>query len=230
MQLNIATAYEWPLPSKLALLGVVFAVAFYIGYWWDLSSINANVRTLSQQEEDLKTQLESLVAMQKNLQQELTTLPSLQTSLKVWQQRIVKHNQIPELLNTILKTGASNHLYFTLFNPEEEVIVKPYRKLPIKMIVVGSYHQIGDFFSQMANLPWLVEISNFILTNENRDDVLGTKLAQQANAENLLTAEVHLQIYHYPDPSELIIIPAKSAPNKATTGPTPNATTPAPAP
>ncbi len=48
-------------------------------------------------------------------------------------------------------------------------------------------------------MRWLVAIGDFTISTENKNDVLGAKLAQEANSGNLLTTELTLIVYLLPE-------------------------------
>ncbi len=199
MKFNIKNVHEWPLSLRSGVVFVIFLITLFLGYYFDLSSMSKQLDAAVQQEDDLKQQYQSLITHKAVLKHDLSHLPELRAQLVEWKKSIIKHEELAELLNTILKTGANNHLYISLFEPEAAAKEDEYEKLPIKVIVVGSYHQLADFISQLANTPQLVVIGDFIMSNENKNDVLGSKLAQQANEQNLLTAEMKLAIYYQPE-------------------------------
>lgn len=195
MAFSLKNIYEWPVSRRLLVLVLFFVIIFYLGYRWDLLGLRVDIATSRQQEKDLKHQLEMSVSRELRLQHDLIRFTKIKLLLTEWQKKLIHLPDLPELLNEILKTGANNQLYFTMFNPGDEINKGDYSKTPIKVVVVGNYHQIGDFLSQLANMASIVVISNFTISNENKTEVLGTKLAEQANATNLLTAEITLEIY-----------------------------------
>jgi len=178
------------------IFGFIFMVIFYFGYLLDLSSLQSSLSSQQQQETNLKQQLK--IAIDKEIQEEndLANLPLLQLQLTQWQKTIITHAKLPELLNEILKIGGNNYLYFSQFNPSSKQKNGHYFTIPIKIIVVGNYHQLARFASEIANMPWIVAINNFSISNENKTDLLGNKLAKKANAENLLTAEFNFVVFY----------------------------------
>ena len=199
MKFNIKNVHEWPLSLRSAVALLVFLLTLYLGYRFDLSGKSEQLATAEQQEDDLKLQYEALSRKKTVLKHDISHLPGLQQQLVEWKKSIIKHEELAELLNTILKNASNNHLYVSLFDPDTVVKEGEYEKLPIKVIVVGSYHQLADFVSQLANLPQLVVIGDFVISNENKNDILGSKLAQQANEQKLLTIEMNLAVYYIPE-------------------------------
>lgn|SRR3990167_3195627 len=228
--MNLNNIHEWPLLTRMLLLGVVFFIVLYLGYRFDLSKKKQDLSRAEQQEVDLKQQIELVIRKGKNMQAEVSRLPERQAELVKWKKQLISYDNLPELLNEILKLGGENGLIFSLFTPAESVKVMlpsassksadasnsdapinlgaiapqdnatviSYAKVPIKVVVVGNYHQIASFISQVANMQWIVAIGNFTLSNENQAALLGEKLATQAGARNLLSAELMLDVYYLP--------------------------------
>ncbi|MFZ2315053.1 MAG: type 4a pilus biogenesis protein PilO [Gammaproteobacteria bacterium] len=200
MNINLKKIYLQPLRVRIIFFLLIFIFVFYLGYRWHLASLVKVLSNAKQQEVELKQQYEMVIAKESILKQELADFPMLQRTLTQWKEKLITYSELPELINDILKLGANNHLNFSHFNPEEEkradYQAAIYYKTPIKMIAVGSYHQLADFVSQVANLPNVVVIGDFSISNENTNDMLGEKLAAQANAENLLTADITFEVYY----------------------------------
>jgi type IV pilus assembly protein PilO len=234
--MTLKNIYEWPLMTRLLLLGLVFSASFYLGYRYDLAGQILTVSKAEQYEVELKRQMELVVRKNKMVVVEVSELPIMQQELALWKKQMVNFNDLPALINSLLKLGADNHLFFSLFSPGEVVkITLPsksdmvtssdgaattptptpnpaatvdttksvtYSKVPIKVVMVGNYHQISDFVSQVANMPMIIAIGNFTITNEGGAQLLGEKLAKQAETQHLLSAELVLDVYLLPEQPE----------------------------
>jgi type IV pilus assembly protein PilO len=233
-KMTLYNMHEWPLMTRVLVLGLVFSAAFYIGYRFDLARQAQDFSRAQQQESDLRQQVELVIRKNKMITTEVAQLPERRIELESWSKQLIKSDALPEILNQILKIGADNHLFFSLFAPGAPSIVKlssrlppadakpatdpaaappptpapdaaavpeeveaiSYVKIPIKVVVVGNYHQIADFISQVANMSLTVVIGDFMLTDENQGVLLGDKLAKQATSQHLLTSEMMLEVYH----------------------------------
>lgn len=203
MRLDIKNFYAWPLSTRLLMMVIVCAAVFYLMYTWDINDVKTQLQTQETKENTLKQQLEDIVTKEVAVTQALTQYEGLKKLLTEWQQKLITYPDLPELLNTILKIGGSDHIYFTQFTPGQEIEENHYIKVPIRIIAVGSYHQLADFISQIANLPNIVVIGDFSVAREAKNDVIGAKLAEIAVAQNLLTADITFNVYRLPRPGEL---------------------------
>jgi type IV pilus assembly protein PilO len=177
----------------------VFLIVFLLGYYFDITKKRDEFSSSLKQEEDLKVQYQMVVVKKNEVKNIIANFSSLQLTLEQWKKTIITRAEQPELLNEILKIGATNQIYFNLFDPGQAVLENGYYKVPIKIIAVGSYHQLADFISQVANMRWLVVVGDFTISNENKNDVLGAALASKANAQNLLTGEFNFDVYQQSD-------------------------------
>lgn len=78
--------------------------------------------------------------------------------------------QIPELLNTIYKTGLDSGVSFELFSPLPEVTREYYIELPIAITVIGRYQSLMAFLSHVAHLNQLVTWHDFIIKHSSNKD------------------------------------------------------------
>lgn len=197
-KLDVNKMYEWPIATRCLVIALICIVVFYLGYKFDIASEIKRLQIARNSEADTKLQYEAIIRKQADAKKELIRLNKIRTLLTEWQRNLVQYDQLPELLNQILKVGNNNNVYFSLFDPGEVETDNHYEKLPIKIIAAGNYHQLADFISQIANLPWIVSISDFAITSDNQSDVLGAKLAETATSQNLLTLTMMLDIYYKP--------------------------------
>ncbi len=70
-------------------------------------------------------------------------------------------DEIPSLLTSISESGKDSGLTFLLFKPEAEKKQNFYAELPIRMQLDGTYHDLGEFFDQLAGMSRIVNIKDF---------------------------------------------------------------------
>lgn len=187
--------YDWPLTTRMLVIGLVCAGVFYLGYQWDLVSLKSQLSTGVQQEQDLKQQLELVIKKQLTVKNEILKFTTLQGMLVEWQKKLSNYGELPQVLDAILKIGSNNQLHFTSFTPGAEVKENSYLKVPIKVVADGTYHQIGSFISQIANMKWIVVVNSITITKEKKTEE--GKPTLQGSGQNLLTCELTLEVYHF---------------------------------
>ncbi len=189
---RLKTVYDWPIALRGVVFAIVFAATLYGGYWLDLSHFFDSLSQQKQKELDLKQQLESTMHKSAVAENELAQLPILKKQLANLQKNVIHYAELPNLLKDILKIGTTHHLYFTLFDPGDENKKQLYATIPIKVVAVGTYHQISQFISGIANMPWIVTIGPFAISKEKL--VTETAIANSGT----VTAELLLNVYYFP--------------------------------
>jgi type IV pilus assembly protein PilO len=180
----------WPLaPRILCTVGVVLAmsVAGYFGYWSGQFD----------EQEAGKAQEEKLKAEYKDKSQQAVNLEALRAQKQQVDQYVERlQKQLPSkaemaaLLSDINQAGLGRGLQFELFKPGQVVVKDYYAELPINIKVTGSYHDIGAFASDMANLPRIVTLNNM-------------QLSAPAQGGAMLTLDAVAKTFRYLDPEEV---------------------------
>ena len=71
------------------------------------------------------------------------------------------------LLTDINQAGLGRGLQFELFRPApQERMADFYAELPINVKVTGSYHDMGAFTSDVAQLPRIVTLNDLSIVND----------------------------------------------------------------
>jgi type IV pilus assembly protein PilO len=155
---------QWPLaPRLLCALGVMLAVlvAGYFFYW---SGQFEEQDALAAQELTLKDEYRTKMASAINLPALKLQKIQIDQYVERLQKQLPGKAEMAALLSDINQAGVGRGLTFDLFKPGGVVVRDYYAEQPIEIRVVGSYHDIGAFASDMANLPRIVTLNNMALT------------------------------------------------------------------
>ena len=76
--------------------------------------------------------------------------------------------EIPSLLTSISQAGNASGLEFLLFQPQAENKKDFYAEIPIRMELLGRYHELGNFLDRMARLSRIVNIDNCSTQEQNQ--------------------------------------------------------------
>jgi len=72
--------------------------------------------------------------------------------------------EVAGLIVDISQSGLAAGLEFKLFKPGKEKPAEFYSELPISIMVIGEYHQLGEFVSAIAALPRIVTTHDISIT------------------------------------------------------------------
>ncbi len=95
-------------------------------------------------------------------------------------------SQMDGLLTDINQAGIGRGLEFELFKPGAEKPSALYSEMPISIRVVGNYHDLGYFASDVARMPRIVTLTDITITNIGAKDAKGAvqaKLSMDATAK-----------------------------------------------
>lgn len=195
MDYDLKNIPEWPLPARAIILTLAAVSIFMIGYFIDIAPYRNYIVTSVQQESDLKRQIQSLIESQVKIKNEIAQLPALKAKLKDWQTHIVNKADLPALLNDVLKTAQNNHLKIINFDPGNETKDGIYHKTPVNIDVVGTYDQIAQYVSDLANMPKLVNIDTIFIYDSTPNQPTSDNTYASLNSDEVLSAEIDIEIY-----------------------------------
>ena len=152
---------RWPLPIRAFFVVLIF-VAF-TGAAWYLLVWNEDRPVLQKaeaDEADLRSQFENKQQRAANLDAYKAQLAEMERSFGAMLRQLPGKTEVPNLLVDISQTGLAAGLQEKLFQPGTEKSNGFYAELPIKIKLVGSYHQFGAFVSGIAALPRIVTLDD----------------------------------------------------------------------
>jgi len=146
----------WPMPVKAVVFAMVFAGILFAGWKFDITKQREALASLEKKEID---QIEILEVRQRkaaNLNALKEQMKEMKQSFGDMVRQLPNKTEVAGLLIDISQTGLAAGLEFKLFEPKNESKKEFYAELPIKITVVGNYHQFGEFVSGIAALPRIV--------------------------------------------------------------------------
>jgi type IV pilus assembly protein PilO len=180
---------QWPLaPRVLCAVGVMAAVVA-LGYfvYWDTQF--ADQDRLAQDEQRLREEYKTKMAQAINLEALQAQRVQVDQYVERLQKQLPSKAEMAALLSDINQSGVGRGLTMEQFKPGQVVVRDYYAELPIDIKVSGSYHDIGAFASDMANLPRIVTLNNMSLT---------------AGKDGVLTLDAVAKTFRYLDPDEAL--------------------------
>src|ERR1700679_374310 len=152
---------RWPLAVRgfFVVLGfaVVAAAGWYFFLWNDERPL---LQKAQADEQDLRAQFENKQQRAANLDAYRAQLGEMERSFGAMLRQLPGKTEVPNLLVDISQTGLAAGLTEKLFQPGSEKSNGFYAELPIKIKLVGSYHDFGRFVSGIAALPRIVTLND----------------------------------------------------------------------
>jgi type IV pilus assembly protein PilO len=165
--LNIKDVGNWPLLPKAAILLGIFIVILGLGFMLDWKDQWNALEGQQAEEGKLKEQYSQKKAKAINFELYVQQLNEVEQSFGALVKQLPNRSEIDALLTDINQAGLGRGLQFELFKPaQQEKMAEFYAELPIKIKITGTYHDMGAFASDVAQLPRIVTLNDIVITND----------------------------------------------------------------
>ncbi|OWW22329.1 type 4a pilus biogenesis protein PilO [Noviherbaspirillum denitrificans] len=154
---------QWPIiPRVLCAFGTLLGV-IALAWFLYLSSQQEELELGEQEEVKLREEYKTKVKQAINLDSLRKQRDQVNEYVSTLEKQLPSKAEMDALLSDINQAGLGRGLQFELFKPGQVVVKDYYAELPIDIKVTGSYHDIGAFTSDIANLPRIVTLNNLNL-------------------------------------------------------------------
>lgn len=191
--LDINNAGSWPIAGKIVVIGLLCVCTLFAGYWFDTKNQLEALKKERSEEASLKQSFEGKQRRAANLEPLKQQLAEMKVTFGGMLRLLPSRTEIEGLLVDISQAGLASGLEFELFKPEAEVLEDFYAVQPIKIKVLGGYHQFGEFISTVANLPRIV----------TQHDISISPLGGRGQQEDMLSMELIAKTYRYLEDGEV---------------------------
>jgi len=185
----------WPMPVKAAAVILISALVLGGGFYTFTQDQIAKLGKARAKESELKLEFEAKQRKAANLVPLQRQLAEIERQFGGMLRLLPNKTEIEGLLIDISKSGLASGLEFELFKPEQEKPAESYAIKPIKIKVVGTYHEFGEYISAVAALPRIVTQHNIRITPRGDSQ-------SDRQLDNPLTMELTARTYRYLDDSQ----------------------------
>lgn len=162
---------SWPLLVKVIFAIIVAALVSILSYYLLIDSKIDQLNAATQKEADLKRIYQTRYAAAVNLEAYREQMKEMEKTFSFLLKQLPTTHETPGLLDDITYVGTTSGLNFIRINWEPEIEKEFYTELPIRIDVIGNYHQFGNFVSEVAKLPRIVSLHDFSI-QADRDERL----------------------------------------------------------
>jgi type IV pilus assembly protein PilO len=168
--LNPKDPGTWPaLPKLLALIATLVALVA-VGYVADWQGQVDELTAGVEQEVKLKEEYKGKKQLAVNLDLYRQQLREIDSSFGALLKQLPNKSQMDALLVDINQAGLGRGLQFELFRPAPQETMKDfYAELPVSVRVTGSYHDMGQFASDIAQLSRIVTLNDVVISPSAKD-------------------------------------------------------------
>lgn len=161
MALSMDSIMKLPLSKKVLILIVVLLVISGIYFYLFFIPYRDELNFRREELTKLLKELNESKSITRDLEKFKNEVKKLNEELEKVLTQLPNEKEIPELLKSISSLGKESNLEFTLFKPKPEEPQQFYAKVPIELVALGNYHDIGIFFDKVSKLPRIINVVDF---------------------------------------------------------------------
>lgn len=156
----------WPLAPRVAVFVGIFIAVLAAIWWFDWRE---QALLLEQRRAEELTLRDEWLAKKKqavNLDEHKRQLSEIDRQFGALLKQLPNRAEMDSLLADINQAGLGRGLQFELFKPGADVVKDFYAEMPIDIKVLGAYHDLGEFASDVAQMPRIVTLNNVALESD----------------------------------------------------------------
>lgn len=181
---------SWPMPVKVIIWILAFSGALAGGYFAHITNLQADLAKTQKKEVELRIDYEKKFFEAAHLEGYKKQQIEMEEAFKVILAQLPGETEIPGLIEDITLAGLQNGLSFSSIDLLKEIRHEFYVEKPIKIQVSGSYHDLGSFVSDVADLSRIVTLHDFKISPSSKR---GSAVERGA----VLSMEILAKTYRY---------------------------------
>ena len=197
--LDLNQLAQAPVALKGIVAGFIMVALVGLGYYLDWSGMLDQLNTSEQEETRLRSTYTTKKQQAIHLDAYKQRLNDTEKALSALLRQLPNKSEMDDLLADVNQAGIGRGLEFDLFKPGAETMADFYATLPVTIKVNGSYHDLGNFISDLAKLPRVVTIHDIFIS---------------PNKSGRLAMDAMVRTYRYLDEEEMAAMKKAESPSK----------------
>ena len=152
----------WPALIKGIFALIVSAFAGFLVYYFVISDQLTELEQKQQQELELRQKFQVKYGIAVNVETYRAQLKTIEQQFQSMLKQLPSSHETAALLDDMTFVGTANGLRFDKLEWQAEREQEIYIELPMALIVVGEYHQLGQFVSDVAALSRIISLHDFV--------------------------------------------------------------------
>ena len=162
--LDVNSAGLWPTPIKVITALGVFVLILAAGYFFLVTDLQQDLAKAGARRSKPENKLPRKICSSGELEGYRLQAKEMEASFQKILSQLPLDTEIPGLIEDISTVGSNNGLVFNKIDLQPERVLEYYVEKPIRMEVVGGYHDLGAFVSDVADLSRIVTLHDFEIT------------------------------------------------------------------
>jgi type IV pilus assembly protein PilO len=173
-QTSTSALAKLPLVAKIGVgagLLVLVGVSYFVVFYGDIES---SIKAAQGQEQTLRAGLADARKNEFAYQKDLAELTDRQQRQRELNKVLPNDTEYPAFLSAVQTVANVSGIALTAWSPQPEVPDQFYSRVPMKVSLVGRYHQVAKFFYGVGQLDRIINMENISLTDPKLqgDDVV----------------------------------------------------------
>lgn len=173
-ELELNNLGAWPFPMVVVLSLFISSIILLLGYWFDTKRQLELMHYAKQEEVTLKDNFEKKMHQAVNLPVYLVQMENMKKTFGGLLRQLPEKTEVPALVEDVSHQGLATGLEFLSIRMQPERVIDFYVELPIEISVMGGYHQFAEFISNVAALPRIVTLHDFVIHAQSDQSKGGT--------------------------------------------------------
>lgn len=171
-ELDLENVGSWPLAVKVIVCCIAAGLVAFFTYSMLVSSEIEAYERAQQKEQELRTTYRQKYDVASKLEIYRQQMVEMEEKFSQLLKRLPTSSETPGLIEDLSYIGTSSGLTFHKVEWMPEIEKEFYTELPIKIEVVGSYHDFGEFVSKVAELPRIISLHDFTIEGGEQQEQL----------------------------------------------------------
>ncbi|WP_372759901.1 type 4a pilus biogenesis protein PilO [Pseudoalteromonas sp.] len=169
---------EWPVIVKAICCTLVAGLVLFFSFSFLVSDEIDSYHYAVAKEVELRTTYRTKYTVASKLDIYRQQMSDMEDKFSQLLKRLPTSNETPGLLDDLSYVGTTSGLTFLKIGWLPEVKKEFYTELPIKIEVVGSYHEFGQFVGKVAQLPRIVSLHDFSILSSGEKQLTFSVVAK----------------------------------------------------
>ncbi|TMO05917.1 type 4a pilus biogenesis protein PilO [Pseudoalteromonas sp. S558] len=177
-EIELDNISEWPIAVKAICCTFIASLVLFFSYSLLVSDEINSYHNAVAKEVELRTTYRTKYAVGSKLDIYRQQMLEMEDKFSKLLKRLPTSNETPGLLDDLSYVGTTSGLTFLKIGWLPEVEKEFYTELPIKIEVVGTYHEFGEFVGKVAQLPRIVSLHDFSISSSGEKQLTFSVVAK----------------------------------------------------
>lgn len=157
---------QWPTAPRVAVFIGLLVATVALAWWFDWKEQLDLLERRQAEEMQLRQDWTAKKRQAVNLDEYRQQLNETDRQFGALLKQLPNRAEMDSLLSDINQAGLGRGLQFELFKPGADVVKDFYAEMPIDVRIIGAYHDLGAFASDVARMPRIVTLGNISIDKQ----------------------------------------------------------------